>query len=122
MSHANPETDPLAPRATASAPHAGTDHAAAVAASSRTRTTEQAALGNLIDHHAQIMDMLGRDPDNAIDDAWEHAGEILALSIHAVSTVLRQRRIRQENARVVAAVPEGTDLVGLVQRVFGMPA
>lgn len=82
--------------------------------SPRTRTTEEAALGNLQDHQAQIMDMLGRDPNGADDLAWERAADLLLLSVHAVATVMRQRRIRRE-------MP-GSDpnLVRFAERFFGM--
>lgn len=88
MTHekAHPPAAPAAPSAASGAREEGSVRP--------TRSTEINALENIVGHHAQIMDLLGRDPDGADDLAWENAAEILSLSIHDVLTVIRQRRHR----------------------------
>lgn len=89
MSHENPH-----PPAAPAAPSAASGAREEGGVSRPTRSTEINALENIVGHHAQIMDLLGRDPDGADDLAWENAAEILSLSIHDVLTVIRQRRHR----------------------------
>jgi hypothetical protein len=91
------------------------------------RSTERIALELLCGVHAQVMDMLGRDPDGAPDEAWARAGELLAdESIHACAEVLRARahRHQMDTLRPLAeqAVRDGFSLADMAARVLRMPA
>jgi len=92
----------------------------------RSRATEIVALDLLTGNHAQIMDMLGRDPEGAPDDAWERAAELLIESMHGCVTVITARRNRSEantlRPLVSATIRPEETLAQYAARAFGYPA
>ncbi len=116
--HENPQPHPIPPPWPAPAADTGADHAQAAANGRVSRSTERCAMDMLEGVHDQIMDMLQADPDNAPDAAWEKTLELLVNeSVHAVTVVLKQRRMRR-NSRP----KKPFDMVAFAARALGRPA
>lgn len=90
------------------------------------RPTEIIALDLVTGNQAQIMDMLGRDPMGAPDEAWDRAAELLLESMHGCVTVLTARRNRADDNRlrplVTATIRPDETLAQYAARALGYPA
>jgi len=119
----HPTPPPAAPSATGSACEEGS---VKNLRTPRARDTETIALELVTGNHAQIMDMLGRDPQGAPDDAWERAATLLLESMHGCVTVLTARRNRSEantlRPLVSATIRPEETLAQYAARAFGYPA